>query len=249
MRAPLIVVLGLGFTPIWIALLGYGSFLPTCRRFSAETGNFAGHVRPKTRGLLMKVLKCLSSHRYIGPGCFMGGLQEQFQADSPIEASVPHQQQMGKMSKAKTATDALHAELYSAIADLAKSVDIAVTQMKLRAQCTATIANATKVEHAAELLRATATQSAAKRLSRPALFRQCWLSLNRVRKKTRAKRRSSPRDVPPSKAVEDLDATCKRLTMAQPHHKKKDQPAESAIAMRILELHDRFGGLINNKPA
>jgi len=25
---------------------------------------------------------------------------------------------------------------------------------------------------------------------------------------------------------------------------EKDQPAESAIAMRILELHDRFGGLI-----
>ena len=35
--------------------------------------------------------------------------------------------------------------------------------MKLRAQCTATIANATKVEHAAELLRATATQSAAEK--------------------------------------------------------------------------------------
>jgi hypothetical protein len=27
MRAPLIVVLGLGFTLIWIALLGYGGFL------------------------------------------------------------------------------------------------------------------------------------------------------------------------------------------------------------------------------
>ena len=34
--------------------------------------------------------------------------------------------------------------------------------MKLRAQCTAAIANATK-EHAAELLRATATQSAAEK--------------------------------------------------------------------------------------
>ena len=73
---------------------------------------------------------------------------------------------MGKMSKTKTAADALHAELCSAIADLAKSVDIAVTQMKLRAQCTATIANATKVEHAAELLRATATQSPAKKTER-----------------------------------------------------------------------------------
>ena len=44
-----------------------------------------------------------------------------------------------------------------------QSADIAVTQMKLRAQCTAAIANATKVEHAAELLRATATQSAAEK--------------------------------------------------------------------------------------
>ena len=70
------------------------------------------------------------------------------------------------MSKTKPAADALYAELCSAIADLAKSVDIAVTQMKLRAQCTATIANATKVEHAAELLRATATQSAAEKTER-----------------------------------------------------------------------------------
>ena len=40
MRAPLIVVLGLGFTLIWIALLGYGSVLLIEQALSAENGNF-----------------------------------------------------------------------------------------------------------------------------------------------------------------------------------------------------------------
>ena len=142
------------------------------------------------------------------------------------------------MSKTKTAADALHAELCSAIADLAKSVDIAVTQMKLRAQCTAAIANATKVEHAAELLRAIATQSAAEKTDR-AIIVPPVLAFP----KSRREKNESP-DVPPTKAVEDLHTACKRLTTAEPHHKKKDPPPESAIAMRILELHDRFGGLI-----
>ena len=151
---------------------------------------------------------------------------------------------MGKVSKAKTAADALHAELCSAIAALAKSVDIAVTQMKLRAQCTATIANATKVGHAAELLRATATQSSAKKTERVSIVPPVLDSQKSRREKNARQTKLRSHDVPPGKAFEDLQAACKRLTTAQPHHKKKDQPAESAIAMRILELHDRFGGLI-----
>jgi len=151
---------------------------------------------------------------------------------------------MGKVSKAKTAADALHAELCSAIADLAKSVDIAVTQMKLRAQCTAAITNATKVEHAAELLRATATQSSAKKTGRVSTVPPALDSQKSRREKNARQTKLRSRDVPPNKAVEDLHAACKRLTTAELHHKKKDQPAESAIAMRILELHDRFGGLI-----
>ena len=151
---------------------------------------------------------------------------------------------MGKVSKAKTAADALHAELCSAIADLAKSVDIAVTQMKLRAQCTAAIANAAKVEHAAELLRATATQSSAKNTGRVSIVPPVLDSQKSRGEKNARPTKFRSRDVPPSKAVEDLHAACKRLTTAELHHKKKDQPAESAIAMRILELHDRFGGLI-----
>ena len=151
---------------------------------------------------------------------------------------------MGKVSKAKTAADALHAELCNAIADLAKSVDIAVTQMKLRAQCTAAIANAAKVEHAAELLRATATQSSAKKTGRVSIVPPVLDAQKSRREKNARPTTLRSRDVPANKAVENLQAACKRLTTAQPHHKKKDQPAESAIAMRILELHDRFGGLI-----
>jgi hypothetical protein len=153
---------------------------------------------------------------------------------------------MGEMSKTKTAADALHSELCSAIADLAKSVDIAVTQMKLRAQCTATIANATKVEHAAELLRATATQSLAEKTEQAIVVPPALAFPKSCREKNGRQAVFSSRDVPPSKAVGDLhlQAACKRLTTAEPHHKKEDQPPESAIAMRILELHDRFGGLI-----
>ena len=151
---------------------------------------------------------------------------------------------MGKVSKAKTAADALHAELCNAIADLAKSVDIAVTQMKLRAQCTAAIANAAKVEHAAELLRATATQSSAKKAERASIVPPVLDAQKSRREKNARQAKLRSRDVPPNKAVEDLHAACKRPTTTQPQDKKRDQPAESAIAMRILELHDRFGGLI-----
>ena len=151
---------------------------------------------------------------------------------------------MGNVLKAKTAADALHAELCNAIADLAKSVDIAVTQMKLRAQCTAAIANATKVEHAAEMLRATATRSTAKKTERVSIVPPVLDSQKSRREKNARQAKLRSRDVPPNKAVEDLHAACKQLTTAQPPHKKNDQRAESAIAMRILELHDRFGGLI-----
>jgi len=150
---------------------------------------------------------------------------------------------MGKVLKAKTAADALHSELCSAIADLAKSVDIAVTQMKLRAQCTAAIANATKVEHAAELLRATATQSSAKKTHRVSIVSPVLDSQKSRGEKNARQTKLRSRDVPPSKAVEDLHAACKRLTTAQPYQVKK-RSGESAIALRILELHDRFGGLI-----
>ena len=105
------------------------------------------------------------------------------------------------------------------------------------------------MEHAAELLRATATQSAAEKTEQ-AIVVPPVLAFPKSRPEKNARQtKLSSRDVPPTKAFEDLHAACKRLTTAEPHHKKKDPPAESAIAKRILELHDRFGGLINNEPA
>ena len=100
------------------------------------------------------------------------------------------------------------------------------------------------LHYAAELLRATATQSAAEKTEQAIVVPPVLAFPKSRREKNARQAVLSSRDVPPSKAVEDLHAACKRLTTAEPHHKKKDQPPESAIAMRILELHDRFGGLI-----
>ena len=133
---------------------------------------------------------------------------------------------MGEMSKTKPAADALYAELCSAIADLAKSVDIAVTQMKLRAQCTAAIANATRVEHAAELLRATATQSAAEKTEQQAIVVPPVLAFPKSRReKTSAKlcsvratyRQVKPLKIsmPPANGSQRLSFTTKRKTRRQ----------------------------------
>jgi len=62
-------------------------------------------------------------------------------------------------SKNTTASDTLHTELCAAIADLAKSVEIAAARMALRAKITATIADAANAECAAETLRAVAAPS------------------------------------------------------------------------------------------
>ena len=47
-------------------------------------------------------------------------------------------------------SDVLHIELCSAINDLAKSVEVAVTRIKLRAECNAAITDAEKAEKAAK---------------------------------------------------------------------------------------------------
>src|SRR5690242_14718582 len=65
---------------------------------------------------------------------------------------------MEEISEAVT-SDGLHRELCAAIADLAKSVDVAVTRMALRAKCTEAIAGAAEVERAAEALRAAALEA------------------------------------------------------------------------------------------
>jgi hypothetical protein len=62
---------------------------------------------------------------------------------------------MGKI-QGNTESNALHAELCSAISDLAKSVEFAVKRRALHAEITTTMTGATKVANAAAELRAAA---------------------------------------------------------------------------------------------
>ena len=115
----------------------------------------------------------------------------------------------------------LHIELCGAIKDLAKSVEIAVARMKLRAECAVVIADTEKVESAAETLRSLAKDPPT----------QGTASL-----------------VPTALSPDPVDAiylACTWLTN-QAHaveaKKEAERREESAIAMRILELQERLAG-------
>jgi hypothetical protein len=113
----------------------------------------------------------------------------------------------------------LHIELCGAIKDLAKSVEIAVARMKLRAECAAVIADAEKVENAAGALRAVAKEPGT----------QANTSL-----------------VPATLSPDPVDAIYLACTWLTKHahlvesQKDADSREESAIAMRILELQERL---------
>jgi len=126
---------------------------------------------------------------------------------------------MGDVSDSDPET--LHIELCGAINDLAKSVEVAVTRLKLRAECAVVIADAGKVESAAETLRAVAKDPTT----------QGDVSL-----------------VPAALSPDPVDAiylACTWLTN-QTHSgaskKEAESREESVIAMRILELQERLAG-------
>lgn len=137
--------------------------------------------------------------------------------------------------------DDLHGELCAAIADLAKSVDIAVTRMALRAKCSAAIADASKAERAAELLRAVV-------MSSPKVEGQEEVTLVPLLATTSRERSSETNGVLEHDAAHELYSACQWLTAAQvPRTVSPNQGyrGESKIAMRILELQDRLAGLTN----
>ncbi len=126
---------------------------------------------------------------------------------------------MGNVSDSDPET--LHIELCGAINDLAKSVEVAVSRLKLRAECAVVIADAGKVESAAETLRAVAKDPTT----------QGDVSL-----------------VPAALSPDPVDAiylACTWLTN-QTHSveskKEAESREESVIAMRILELQERLAG-------
>lgn len=117
--------------------------------------------------------------------------------------------------------ETLYIELCGAVNDLAKSAQVAVARMKLRAECAAVIADAEKVGNAAETLRGAAKDPTA----------QGDASL-------------VPAALSPD-PVDDIYVACTWLTnQAHSVELKKEvaSRAESAIAMRILELQERLAG-------
>jgi len=131
------------------------------------------------------------------------------------------------------------------IADLARSIEIGLKQLGLRAKFTAAIADAEKAERAAERLRATAMRSAELAETVP------LVPAIPIRSNTRPDVFSYAEDFDgrntlQNKIVEDLYVACNWLTSTQNSRCKQadGRNRESAIAARIAELHDRFGGLI-----
>jgi hypothetical protein len=131
------------------------------------------------------------------------------------------------------------------IADLARSIEIGLKQLGLRAKFTAVIADAEKAEHAAERLRATAIRSADIAEAVP-LVPAIPIRSNSRQDLLSYANDYDRRDTLANQMVEDLYAACNWLTTTQNSRSKQvdGRNRESAIAARIAELHERLGGLI-----
>jgi hypothetical protein len=131
------------------------------------------------------------------------------------------------------------------IADLARSIEVTVRQLGLRAKFTAVIADAEKAEYAAEQLRDTAIESAGVAESVPLVpaipLRSGW-----GRDVRALSNDSAVRDRRPNQVVEDIFLACNWLAATQNSRCRQadGRNRESAIAARMAELHDRLGGLL-----
>lgn len=169
------------------------------------------------------------------------------------------------MGKAEIA-DVLYSELCTAIENLAKSVEIAVKHLALRAEFTATIADADKVERAARVLQSAALSSIDASDTDFALVPEdnaadaeetdCTALVfnNGASSGVHAKcpNRSSLVPEPLSEKsyavkaspiVDELYEACDWLSKVQTPNKELENGRgrkESAIAERVLALHDRF---------
>src|SRR4029079_8451911 len=125
-------------------------------------------------------------------------------------------------------SDALCYELFAAIAELAKSVDVAAKRMALRAKFTTAIIDARKAERVAEALRAAAVQN-----NEPPIAPDTT---------TQNLKRHRETDI-----IQQLNEACswlkKAATVTAPlRSKKKENRDQSSFAQSLLELHDRTGG-------
>jgi hypothetical protein len=131
-------------------------------------------------------------------------------------------------------TDTIHQELCAAIAELAKSVDLAVKRMAIRAKFAAAIADAKKTERVAGELLAAALQE-----------------LGPTEKPVPAKQATTPQ-IPERDnivVIDKLDAACRWLsevTAGATPQKLERKKNESAFALSLLKLHDRTGGFLKS---
>lgn len=133
------------------------------------------------------------------------------------------------------------------IADLARSIEIHVKQLALRAKFTAVIADTEKAAYAAERLRTTAIRSADIAETVP-LVPAIPIRSKSHRDVLSYANDCDRRDTLPNQMVEELYVACNWLMATQNSRSKQvdGRNRESAIAARIAELHERLGGLIKN---
>jgi hypothetical protein len=135
-------------------------------------------------------------------------------------------------------TGAVHTKLCLAISDLAQSANVAVNQIRFRARRSMVIGNAEQVELVAELLHCAALDDLNKESEQ-----QPTLVPNVLNSTEWSQRSTVPSRVQPFQAIDDLQAACDWL-IAEQNPNVEIRSENSAIAMRILDLYDRMGGLI-----
>ncbi len=142
----------------------------------------------------------------------------------------------------EVALDALHVELCAAIDDLAKSVDVAITRMALRAKCAPKIAGADTGECVAEIIRVIAPAQSTEHHD----HRDAEIVLTLPLLSSSFKPDDSKEIAADYEAVDELNDACRWLAAAQVPRVAPQQEGsreESKIAMRVLELQTRLGGL------
>ncbi len=142
----------------------------------------------------------------------------------------------------EVALDVLHVELCAAINDLARSVDVAITRIVLGTECAATTADTDKTECVAEVIRV----SASARSPEPDDHKDTEIVLTLPLLTPSLKQDDWKEDAAECEVVDELNDACRWLAAAQVPRIAPQQEGyrdESKIAMRILELQTRFGGL------
>ena len=129
-------------------------------------------------------------------------------------------------------------ELYTAIADATKSMNIAAQRVALRAKMAATLADAAKVTHAADTLRTVAIEGTEQN--------QAGLAFESPATVPSVPEDTWTRAIPQDDAADKFYARCNGLQNEDSVERKKQDGRCTDITTPILELYDRFHGFIKH---